>query len=448
MRVELTSHRYQYERGKLESALQDYDVALNIFDRYGIEAPKQKPEAISLANDSKQGSNVNDRHRMIGKLALARQHAASGDLKSAFEQSRQIFFAADNEERGYSKDQIATFYRKLRKLGLTHFTYVMIENHPLPITVHESVGTGTHATVDSIEIKGDLYARKSVALPRHSQRRLRDSIENEIAIIRTLEHPHIIEIFLTYEEKTRYCIIMQPLAEYDLEAFLMHQRCADIMESALVWKWLQCLANTLVFIHSQRIRHKDIKTRNILVKDLELIFADFGSSHAFLDEGASTTDGPSFGHTVMYCAPEVIAYQKRNRSADVFSLGCVFAEILTWYDGRSISDFSEHRTHMTNGFECHAYHSAGEKLDTWFADSRTSNTDTELIYEKIIKPMLRDDPRSRLAGEQMLETIQMCFVEIRGEDLEQCPKCSPFVRITELQRQQRDEPEIMDTSAG
>ncbi|KAF2867236.1 kinase-like domain-containing protein, partial [Massariosphaeria phaeospora] len=202
----------------------------------------------------------------------------------------------------------------------------------LPIQVLENIGTGAYAIVESIKIRESAYARKSIALPRYNQARIRETIQNEISVIRTLIHPHIVQVFCTYEEKTRFAIVLEPLANCDLEAYLeQHESLSDrdIDYDDLMWKWLGCLANTLAFIHGKGIRHKDIKTRNILVKDSEVLFADFGSSHAFLDEGTSVTEGPAFGHTVMYCAPEVVSWAERGRSADIFSLGCVFSEMVT-----------------------------------------------------------------------------------------------------------------------
>ncbi|KAF1841652.1 kinase-like protein, partial [Cucurbitaria berberidis CBS 394.84] len=191
------------------------------------------------------------------------------------------------------------------------------------------LGTGAYAVVDSVKIGTKLYARKSVFLPRYNQKSIRNTIQNELSVIRTLDHPHIVQVHLTYEDKTRFFIVMRPLADCDLEAFLEEhtQRPPTQAQQDMVWRWFLCLSNTLTFIHSKGIRHKDIKPRNILVKGDEVIFADFGSSHDFLDEGNSTTEGPAFGHTKMYCAPEVIANGKRGRSADVFSLGCIFTEL-------------------------------------------------------------------------------------------------------------------------
>ncbi|ORX98445.1 kinase-like domain-containing protein, partial [Clohesyomyces aquaticus] len=204
----------------------------------------------------------------------------------------------------------------------------------LPIKVLENVGTGAYAIVESVDIGSRLYARKSIGLPRYNQNRIRQTIQNEISVIRSLAHPHIVQVYFTYEEKSRFAIVLHPLASCDLEAYLeTNQQSTQSEPNAehkrLIWQWFRCLANALAFIHSKGVRHKDIKTRNILIKDSKIVFADFGSSHAFLDEGTSVTEGPAFGHTLMYCAPEVISWDKRSRSADVFSLGCVFTEMAT-----------------------------------------------------------------------------------------------------------------------
>lgn len=42
----------------------------------------------------------------------------------------------------------------------------------------------------------------------------------------------------------------------------------------------------------------------------------------------STTEGLPDSLTRRYAAPEVLANEPRNRSADVFSLGCVYLEML------------------------------------------------------------------------------------------------------------------------
>ena len=91
---------------------------------------------------------------------------------------------------------------------------------------------------------------------------------------------------------------------------------------------LGCLASGLAFIHQQTIRHKDIKPQNILIHHGSVMYTDFGLSYDFGDSGQSTTTGLVQGLTRRYCAPEVAASGNRNSKSDIFSLGCVYLEIL------------------------------------------------------------------------------------------------------------------------
>jgi serine/threonine protein kinase len=118
---------------------------------------------------------------------------------------------------------------------------------------------------------------------------------------------------------------------------------------------LACLSHALDYIHSQTTKHMDIKPANILVKHVPsaprarrwcFYIADFGHSKHFKDEEQSQTAGP-VGTTPKWRAPEVydkdVEGTSRGRSADVFSLGCVFLEILTVVCGKHLDDFTDFR---------------------------------------------------------------------------------------------------------
>jgi serine/threonine protein kinase len=363
---------------------------------------------------------------MQAMLDVARFYANDDSTKDkASTLGRTIFFDVD---RKLTTDQARAFQLKLTDLGLTHFPYTTIASNPLPITVRENVGTGAYAVVESVEISQRLYARKSISLPRYNQKRIRQTIQNEVSIIRALAHPHIVKVYCTYEERTRFCIVLEPLATCDLETYLEQYTSESPVynggtQTFLLEKWLRCLANTLSFMHSKGIRHKDIKTRNILVKDFDIIFADFGSSHAFLDEGSSTTEGPAFGHTLMYCAPEVVAWDKRSRSADIFSLGCVFTEIATSLASVEISDYYDFRcqeVENSNGRETHAYHATLDLVDAWF-DGKALYS--KPLYVDVIKPMLSREPNARPTASSVSRAVETYFREDKGEELPECPKC-------------------------
>jgi serine/threonine protein kinase len=114
---------------------------------------------------------------------------------------------------------------------------------------------------------------------------------------------------------------------------------------------ISCLTSTVAFIHQHTTKHMDIKPQNILVRqanfdsgdtDWRVYIADFGLSRSFASQDHSQTDGPT-SLTPKYCAPEVYNYEERGRSADVFSLGCVFLEILTTICYIDLHDFTDAR---------------------------------------------------------------------------------------------------------
>ena len=57
----------------------------------------------------------------------------------------------------------------------------------------------------------------------------------------------------------------------------------------------------------------------------KVYIADFGISRSYRTIPESETESPT-SFTKTYAAPEVINQSRRGLSADVFSLGCVFAE--------------------------------------------------------------------------------------------------------------------------
>lgn len=98
---------------------------------------------------------------------------------------------------------------------------------------------------------------------------------------------------------------------------------------ARAFGWMHCLSSAVKYLHGNGILHQDLKPANILVKGQTLWLTDFGVSFQSDDDasryGLLGSDHPG---TADYCAPE----QNEGDSyvgtkADIFSLGCVFAEV-------------------------------------------------------------------------------------------------------------------------
>ncbi|KAJ3611934.1 hypothetical protein NHX12_020214 [Muraenolepis orangiensis] len=82
------------------------------------------------------------------------------------------------------------------------------------------------------------------------------------------------------------------------------------------------LAQALVFLTEARIIHMDLKPENIMVSGQEVKVIDFGSACKVHCSVAM------YGQTLPYRAPEVMLGLPATCSADMWSLGCILAELV------------------------------------------------------------------------------------------------------------------------
>lgn len=246
------------------------------------------------------------------------------------------------------------------------------------------LGNGSAGSVDVVSYASPdnpkdvrLYARKLFWSSRKKgikKEQLQHAI-NEIKIIQRLSHHHIVKFVTTYRTETQIGIIMSPVADTDLAKYLASNPASNPGETKILASWLGCLAAGLSYLHTQGIRHKDIKPANLLIKDGNILYADFNISRAFAvkdlkvcietdedyDHIASMSMGPS-EKTPMYCAPEVANELPRGRKADIFSLGCVYLEIMTVLCGQRLNDWTRYRSYPNN---TSTYHAAYTRTMQW-----------------------------------------------------------------------------------
>ncbi|KAL7907155.1 kinase-like domain-containing protein [Trichoderma velutinum] len=208
----------------------------------------------------------------------------------------------------------------------------------IPYRHIDNLGLGASAIVDRVEhtATAKVYARKQyrIKLSQDSDY-VKWQFLNEVQIMKRVSgHHHMIRYVASYICGRELSFIFEPVADSGSLATLL-QNIRDsgepnLEEQRILLHSLGCLASGLAFIHEKTIRHKDIKPENILVHRGKVMYADFGVSFDGSGLGSSTTTGIPDGFSRRYCAPEVVARSPgpRNERTDIFSLGCVYAEIL------------------------------------------------------------------------------------------------------------------------
>lgn len=168
-----------------------------------------------------------------------------------------------------------------------------------------------------------------------------------------------------------------------------------------------CLASGLAFMHRKRIRHKDVKPQNILVHQGTFIYTDFGYSFDSNDFPRSTTEGMPDYLTRRYSAPEVLEHGERNSKSVVYSLGCVFLDMLSalcpslTVDKDEYFEFTMHQLHI-------------QLLDVETSDDLS-------VVTNIIARMTVRESSSRLcsmhAATPLLQQISTCCQECMASPL-------------------------------
>lgn len=170
---------------------------------------------------------------------------------------------------------------------------------------------------------------------------------------------------------------------------------------SLLTRFLGCLTNALQYLHSIKIRHRDIKPHNILVKGERILLTDFGIALDWENLSRATTTADS-GKTLMYAAPEVIKFECRNAAADVWSLGCVFLEIATVVVGQTVECMREFFAERSGNYRFYA-NTANVKM--WMDRLRGLGARNDQVVLTWAEAMLQEDAKRRPSAVQLYTSI-------------------------------------------
>jgi serine/threonine protein kinase len=269
------------------------------------------------------------------------------------------------------------------------------------------LGSGGSGQVEEVlhQPSNKKYVRKLILRrgPFSKNKNIMGSYISELEVLKRLKHRHIVDLVGSYTTPTYLGLIMSPVADCNLYYYLV-QEALSPQKLGLVRKFFGCLATAVAYLHDARVRHKDIKPQNILVKDDTILLTDFGLSFDSTKSEGSTTEGLPAGLSQRYCAPEVIYYEPRNSSSDIWSLGCVFLEMVTILKGQTIQKMNTYfETH--GSFDEYFYGNPGA-TEEWMAELSKLEPICDNQPLSWIKGMLELGRHDRVTATSLVATIR------------------------------------------
>ncbi len=173
------------------------------------------------------------------------------------------------------------------------------------------------------------YAMK-LLLPEHlKDKELKNELKTEAMIAKELEHPHIIKIMETSIGRDNCYFIMEHFRGGNLKGMIR----GDMFNAQVrAQKIMEACTGAFAYIHDKGWVHKDIKPDNVLVTkggDLRIIdFSLAAKPTGLLSKLLTLKSSVRIQGTRTYLAPELIQRLPLTFSADIYSLGIMFFELL------------------------------------------------------------------------------------------------------------------------
>ncbi|XP_026062193.1 serine/threonine-protein kinase BRSK1 isoform X1 [Carassius auratus] len=148
-------------------------------------------------------------------------------------------------------------------------------------------------------------------------------VEREIAILKLIEHPHVLKLHDVYENNKYLYLVLEHVSGGELFDYLVKKGRLTPKEAR---KFFKQIISALDFCHSHSICHRDLKPENLLLDEKNNIrIADFGMASLQVGDSLLETSCGS----PHYACPEVIRGEKYDgRRADVWSCGVILFALL------------------------------------------------------------------------------------------------------------------------
>ncbi|KAK4749034.1 hypothetical protein SAY87_026483 [Trapa incisa] len=170
----------------------------------------------------------------------------------------------------------------------------------------------------------------------------------EISILKEMQHENIVKLQDVLQHGESLWIALEYL-DMDLKKY-MDSHPTIVKNLSMIKRFMHQMLSGIAHCHSHRIMHRDLKPANLLLDchTNTLKLADFGMARAI------QIPIRAYSHEVVtlgYRAPEILlGLQNYSLPVDVWSAGCIFAELLR---GEPLFSGSSQISHLFRIFRCY-----------------------------------------------------------------------------------------------
>ncbi|CZT52639.1 uncharacterized protein RSE6_13991 [Rhynchosporium secalis] len=336
----------------------------------------------------------------------------------------------------------------------------------------------------------DVFVRRRIPLGATAGRMPQEEFLSGIETLRLIEHDHLTTLWASYIHQGSGYLLLTPVIESSLKSCLnvMPQSIKILAKQdrrALLLNWIHCLADAVAYLHEKGLAHRNIKPSNvsfdvdnqIFLSDFSVFGAEksgfdketydhqapeqitrqipsgmssrpstsrrsgipgnaFGFSTAqknFLvsnDSSSIYTSSPGIGSkpSTGSCVQSThLAGKHDPQTADIYSLGIIFLEIMTFLMKRNSRTFASHRSCKNKtpgrggGLPDSSFHKNPRQVESWMSLlAKDGKKKEDKIFRSVshilalIEKMMNPVPDERPGAHDVQEKIYCILIEFCG----------------------------------
>ncbi|CAD8137233.1 unnamed protein product [Paramecium octaurelia] len=326
-----------------------------------------KPNSIINIEDCK----VEDHQQSKQKQATQKKKQNS-DLNSVSEEVSEIDIIIEKSNSQSIQD----------KINLSSFQII------------EMIGKGSFGNVYKAKYKHINCAIKQQEKDKLIRNGYLKYIISELQILRTIKHPFIVKLYLSFQTQFYLYIVTELCPAGDLSKYMTRGQILNEYTAKFI---IAQIILAIEYLHSQQIIYRDLKPENILIDQEGYIkLTDFGLCKQFDGNDFTAT---SFCGSPAYLPPELVSGGVSLKATDIYQIGTILYEMLTGYPPFYSQDLKSLMEKI--------------KYDSLFIPKNIS-----LEAQDLLKRMLKKDPEERLGyNDVSVLKKHMFFAEIDWDRL-------------------------------